>query len=253
MSNRVRVCVKCGKAFDGTGEQRMCPECRSAAKAATVMLKRACKACGVVFVGGPRAWYCPDCRAERRKKADRDAKARKAAGTVRKIGSIAYCSLCGKPYAVAGGLQKYCPDCAQAAIAKNIKRSSREWAEKHRDQLAQNKKALNAEKKYLCAYCGKEFVPETRESWCSEVCRKELYRISNASSKYKAGVLANPPKKERYHSGLPQSDLPGVHFLRRQKRWEVRVNGKYLGCFKTQEEAEKVWSDLFSGKDCRFR
>lgn len=242
--DRIRVCIRCGNPFDGTGEQRMCPDCRSAAKASTVLLDRTCRACGSGFLGGPRAWYCPDCRAQRRKKADRERKARQKHGATRKIGSTAYCSVCGKPYTVAGGLQKYCPDCAPKAISENIKEASREWAKDHKREIYQRKQNLSASRKYVCAYCGKAFTPKTSESWCSEECRRELYRISNAASKYKAGVTSNPPRRERYKSDLPQSALPGVHYLRKQKRWEVKIAGKYIGCYKTQEEAEKAWHEL---------
>lgn len=243
-SKRIRVCIRCGKRFSGTGEQRLCPECRSAAKVSTVLLERTCRECGTVFLGGPRAWYCPECRNERRKKTEKEYKARQKHGAVRKIGSTAYCSICGKPYTVTGGLQKYCPDCAPAAVAENTRSASRKWAEEHKKESYQRKRELNAARKYLCAYCGKEFTPKSSESWCSKECRRELYRISNAASKYKAGVTSNPPQRQRYASGLPQSDLPGVHFLRRSRRWEVKIAGRYIGCYKNKEEAEKAWSDI---------
>jgi hypothetical protein len=71
---------------------------------------RVCKECGKTFSGGPRAWYCPNCRAVRQREQNRKHKQKKPE---RPLGSIDICQNCGKPYRVASGLQKYCPDCQE--------------------------------------------------------------------------------------------------------------------------------------------
>lgn len=52
------------------------------------------------------------------------------------------------------------------------------------------------------------------------------------------------PSKERYSSGLPQSEVVGVTFNRRLEKWEVRHKGKYIGIYKTKEEAETAKKEI---------
>ena len=94
---RLKACTKCGKFFRATKvEQRICEDCLAAEKSTTIR-PRTCRECGTTFDGGPRAWYCPSCRAIRQKEAD--ARRRKN-GTIRPLGSIDHCTICGKEYIV---------------------------------------------------------------------------------------------------------------------------------------------------------
>lgn len=63
-------------------------------------------------------------------------------------------------------------------------------------------------------------------------------------AEYKAGLRKSTPSHERPSSGLPQSDLPGVHYLRKLSKWQVNYKGKYIGVFAAKEDAEKKWHDL---------
>lgn len=249
MSRVQRICVKCGAPFDGEKEQRMCPECRSAARAATAVQDHVCKICGATFRGGPRASYCPSCREERNKAHNREYQQRKRAGKTRNIGSIDYCIKCGNPYTVSSGLQKYCPECASSAIQETVNAKKREYARGRLDINSARKSELSEQQLSICAYCGKPYKQNRQEKYCSPECKKELARISHAMSKYKAGVIKNPPKHDRVESGLPQSELPGVHFLRRLGKWEVVIKGKYFGLYKTKGEAEAEWSKHQKNED----
>lgn len=242
----LRLCAQCGRPFDGVKEQRMCPACRAAARAATVLRSRTCKSCGATFPGGPRASYCPSCRAERQKAQSRECHRRQRAGTVRPIGSTAHCTRCGKPYTVTGGLQRYCPECAPVAVRETVNAHKREYALERMDINHARKAELTAQRRTLCAYCGKPYQQQSHELYCSPECQRELRRIGQAMSKYKAGKLSRPPKHERTISDLPQSDLPGVHYHRSRGKWEVVIKGKYHGVYQTQSAAEAVWHKLMS-------
>lgn len=247
MARAKRICVKCGSPFDGEKEQRLCPACRSASRSATVKRERPCQMCGALFLGGPRARYCPSCRAKRERAHTREYQARKRAGKTRKIGSIDYCVKCGQPYTVSGSLQRYCPDCAPVAVQETVNAHKREYANGRLDISKARKAELSEAQMSICAYCGKPYKQQRQETYCSPECKRELNRISNAMSKYKADKIKHPPHHDRTESGLPQSDLPGVHFLRRLGKWEVVIRGEYHGLYQTQESAEAEWAKYQPG------
>lgn len=138
---RMRKCKSCGKEFQGSGEQRLCPDCRKQAYVASVMRLRKCVVCGATFPGGPRAKYCTECRKERAKRSAREYAQRKAAGNTRPLGSVDICQVCGGEYVVESGLQKYCPSCAAEAVRQVILPQKRERAAQHRDEFAARKKS----------------------------------------------------------------------------------------------------------------
>lgn len=105
---------------------------------AVVVKDRVCRQCGAVFPGGPRAWYCPSCRRERQREASRRHKAN---GTSRALGSTDLCMVCGKPYTVNSGQQKYCPDCAYDAVRAVDRQASRAWNHAHKDTYYPTKNA----------------------------------------------------------------------------------------------------------------
>lgn len=137
-------CLMCGKEFDGPSDAIHCPGCVKIIKN-THYHPRTCKSCGAHFLGGGRASYCPACRAERQKKQKSEYEARKRAGTVRRLGSIDHCAICGKPYTVEGGLQRYCPECAPAAVGTIALEQAREYAKKHFLERAENRKMARQE------------------------------------------------------------------------------------------------------------
>lgn len=111
---------------------------------AVVIKDRVCRQCGAVFQGGPRAWYCPECRADRAREASRRHKSK---GTIRPLGSLDNCSVCGKPYVVKSARQKYCPECAYDAVREVDRPASRAWNQAHKDTYYPAKNAKrNAER-----------------------------------------------------------------------------------------------------------
>lgn len=242
---RLRKCKSCGIEFQGSGEQHLCPACRKAARAASVVRPRVCVTCGRTFDGGPRASYCSECRAERARKADAESKRRKAAGLTRKLGSTDICAACGGEYVVMSGLQRYCPACAPEAVRQKVLPAKRRRAAEHMAENAARKKELRAGSA-VCVYCGRTFTPVDASVTCSEECAREHRRIVLGTADYKRGRRKAPPPRERYDSGLPRSDVPGVAYLRQRRKWQVTHKGKYVGVFDTREEAEAKKRELMS-------
>lgn len=113
----------------------------------------------------------------------------------------------------------------------------------HRAEQTARKKELR-EQSAICAYCGKVYTPTGPSVTCSENCAKEYQRIVQGMADYNRGRRKAPPTRERYDSGLPQSELTGVTYHRIQKKWQVTHKGKYIGLFDTKEEAEEKKKEL---------
>lgn len=94
-----------------------------------------CKNCGVEFKGGPRATYCPSCRDDRKKSQAKQARERAKAGTTRKIGQEYPCEICGTPYILNSGLQRYCKKCAAEHLRESEKKLSKARTEKNKDSV----------------------------------------------------------------------------------------------------------------------
>ena len=170
-----RICKYCGTEFDGYPGANACPDCVNKRKR-NVIRDRICQTCGVTFPGGPRAWYCPACREERKRQHDREAKQRKKAGTVRSLGSTAYCERCGQPYIVNGGLQRYCPDCAPQATKETANALSRAWNAEHTTPEQRRIERHMHAAEIPCKVCGRMFVPTSATLTCSPECAEELHR-----------------------------------------------------------------------------
>lgn len=168
-----RICRYCGQTFDGDPGANACPRCVEDRKH-DVLRDRTCRVCGRVFVGGPRAWYCQDCRADRLRQHNREAMQRKKAGKTRRLGSTDICEMCGKPYTVNGGMQRYCRVCAPVAIHKKALELTKAWNAENAtpDGRRELRKAHAA--KIACVICGKLFVPENAAVTCSKECSQAL-------------------------------------------------------------------------------
>lgn len=171
---------------------------------------KSCATCGIGFLGGTTAKYCPHCRAERIRENDRRRHQRKLAGKIRHIGSIDLCNLCGKPYEVKSGQQKYCNSCSAAetkrrahelwvaeyyndpAKRKKYQQCARQWAELHKGRMAEisrNNYERNLEqikdrrrkmhgvklrslgRTEACPKCGNGFIVRERNQKYCDVCR----------------------------------------------------------------------------------
>lgn len=135
---------------------------------------RICRQCGKEFTGGPRAWYCPECREKRKRQQKSKDNYKQRMGLTRKIGSTDYCTRCGKPYTVTGGLQKYCPDCAAEAMQENDRNQALQYYEDNKEQTNPVRNDKRRVKTKQCVICGKEFdADRTARNTCSEECRKK--------------------------------------------------------------------------------
>lgn len=178
-TNGNRICRLCGKVFAGKYQATVCAECAEAQKHAVVR-DRVCKSCGSPFKGGPHASYCPACRAERQKKAHAECQRRKRLGKVRALGSIDLCEVCGKPYVVRGGLQRYCEACATEAVkAKDREQGLKTYHEGGgKEARALLRIASNLDTR-ICPVCGKSFPASGRKKYCSNACCQKHWRDSH--------------------------------------------------------------------------
>lgn len=185
-----RICKYCGCIYAGKPGSSACPDCVKNLRSTSLSV-RVCKECGISFIGGPAAKYCPICRQQRKAIANRQCKRN---GSKRPLGSIDLCEVCRQPYTVTGPRQKYCPDCADAAIRDNDRQKSREWNAANttpggRRQLRQAHAA-----EISCAVCGKPFVPHDTSITCSPACSVELHKQRTA-----AWEREHRSERNRYH------------------------------------------------------
>lgn len=162
----------------------------------SVVRQRTCRQCGAVFPGGPRAWYCPACREERRREANRRYKAK---GANRPLGSTDYCIVCGAPYTVAGGRQKYCPKCAPDAIRAIHNAQSRAWNAENATPEYRRALRDKAVSPRNCVICGAEFRPRNSSVTCSPQCSKELKKrnMTNYETSHRAEINARRAERRR--------------------------------------------------------
>lgn len=199
-----KVCTNCGTEFDGRPDSVLCPAC-AAESIANVIRDRVCRECGRTFPGGPRAWYCPECRRERKGQQSRECKERARTGKTRKLGSVDICIICGRPYVVEAGTQKYCPDCAPEAIAALDRAQSIEWNRKNVDYAARREQRNQATAAIPCLVCGKMFVPRSAAKTCSKECSAELSRRN--ARKFEA---SHREERARYHKDLRKKKLSSI-------------------------------------------
>lgn len=229
------ICKMCGKVFlSGKAETYYCPECMTKAIKSNVLRDRVCTVCGAHYMGYPRSKYCPDCRIKI--KREREKKYKKA-GAKRPLGSIDICQKCGKEYVVTSGLQKYCADCAPEAVRETIRAHKRDMAKVYNREVRPKRRKSMREGLTVCAVCGKAFTAKTSTVTCSPECTREYKRQKQAISDYKRGrskpdrILA--PKS----STIPQSGIKGITWHRKSQKWQLKIDGKYIGLFPTIEEA----------------
>ena len=230
-----RICKMCGKAFLSSKEETYyCPECMTKAIKSNVLRDRVCTVCGAHYMGYPRSKYCPDCRIKA--KREREKKYKKA-GAKRLLGSIDICQKCGKEYVVTSGLQKYCPDCVPEAVKETIRAHKREMAKKYnRDVRPQRRKAMK-EGLSVCAVCGKAFTAKSSMVTCSPECAREYKRRQQVISDYKRGRISLARILAPKSSTTPQSGIKGITWHRKSQKWQLKIDGKYIGLFSTIEEA----------------
>ena len=209
MGNKtLRACQVCGKPFYGFTDCHYCPQCARIKKLDTVVKIRTCQDCKIEFYGGPRAKRCPDCAYKAQQEVSR--KHRKT-GTMRPIGSIDKCVICGLEYTVASGRQKYCSDACQRIGVLEWQREHKKGYNKVSGQDIKKQESRAAKQK-ICVYCLRPFTSHTSSNLCSDYCRSEQKKLSQCISDlnrgYKRDLKKYEDKRDNYRSSV-QEDQSG--------------------------------------------
>lgn len=141
---------------------------------------RVCQTCGTNFKGGPRAIYCPNCRAERKRLQKQKYN---ASGFSRKLGDTDKCVMCGEPYIIKSGLQKFCPDCSKLHSIVTDRNRAIAYYRANSATINPKRNARRRVPMRRCIICGKDFQPKSKELVCGKQCRAE-YRKSAARLVY---------------------------------------------------------------------
>ena len=200
---------------------------------------KVCVDCGAHYLGYPRSMRCPVCRAEAESKALREYRERKRAGKARAVGSTDLCEVCGRPYTVAGGMQRMCEDCARErtrARALESYHADKEAKLERRRELRAGTTAQAAKMRTKrCPTCGKDFTPDARHRvYCSASCAAaRTMARGNAPAEKQHGLEGRPIERfmetengrRRVAAGLTKerlSELSGVGY-RTLWNWEHGV------------------------------
>lgn len=149
-------------------------------------------------MGGPRAWYCPECRKARDTETNRAYHIRKRLGGARAIGSTDLCVICGKPYTVEGGLQRYCKECAPAAVKRIDNAQSRAWNAANIVPEERNAKRRVGTQEMSCKICGTSFLGYRNQRYCSDACRVEGVRAIMRETDERRAEQHNATRREHY-------------------------------------------------------
>ena len=208
----LKVCKYCGQQYDGEPGSSACPGCAEKVKRQTV-LPRVCRECGKTFPGGPRAWYCPDCRDLRRRNQSAEHKRR---GTIRPLGSIDKCVVCGGDYVVNSARQRYCQTCAPEAVRAVDRVQSKAWNEANNTPDQRRKIRHSASAEIPCRVCGKLFRPMSCAETCSRSCAAQLAKNNYAAWEKKNRDYRNQYQRQRRQNRI-QSMTPEEYAEYRDK------------------------------------
>ena len=149
-------------------------------------------------MGYPRSMRCPVCAAEAKSKALREYRERKRAGKARAVGSTDLCEVCGKPYTVAGGLQRMCEDCARERTRARVLESYHADKEANLERRRELRAGTTAQAAKMrtkrCPTCGKDFTPDARHRvYCSDACAAaRTMARGNAPAEKQHGLEGRP-------------------------------------------------------------
>lgn len=167
-----KKCRKCGKLFDVVNSTAyLCPECATISRKTGVYRERVCIDCGATFWGTPRALRCADCRRAIYLARKRDYNKH---GPKRGLGSVDKCEACGKEYIVAGGLQRYCKECAPAAVLDNTRQHKRAYNANNPEIIDKARELRRGNN--VCAVCGGMIPAGSGSNTCSPECAAENFK-----------------------------------------------------------------------------
>lgn len=239
---RQKICKDCGKIFlCSSCDTCLCSDCHAAAQKAAQFRSLTCSTCGKEFVGAPSSKYCPVCAREAKRQASAKCK---HSMTKRPIGSTDICTVCGKPYIVLSGNQRYCKDCSAAATKAAIAAHKKAYAAAHKEEIAARRKAARIDRK-VCVICGKTFGG-TPSVTCSPECAKEYKhqrQVYFDSKRRNQHSVFEQPNRAEYHSGIP-----GITWHKSSSRWMLKLNSKYIGTYATVEAAAAARDAVLAGQ-----
>lgn len=145
-----------------------------------------CQDCGRVVRMHIKSKRCKACQAEADRRNDAAHKRAKARGHTRELGAHDLCTVCGKPYIITSGRQKYCPDCAPSATKAADSKATVAWYAEHPEKRdARNAKRRKdwRDQPHECVICKTQFFPPTpRRRTCSNACQQEYHRQQQKAS-----------------------------------------------------------------------
>lgn len=197
---RIRRCKGCGVEFAATPTQYYCERCRKEIRMREFIKERVCVECGCRFEGGPNAPRCPVCRERHKKRMIAEYDQRRRAGKVRKIGGIANCLLCGNPYRIENGNQKYCPECRRKSYLAKKNEYSKAHAKKNRAARDARREGTD-----VCYWCGKSYTKGKHTFACSDECAEMLKKYFRKARAYRNGQRKEPPEPPPF---MPKTEIP---------------------------------------------
>lgn len=163
-----------------------------------------CCDCGAAYYGSIKSIRCPACQHAADAHADAEYRTRKAAGKSRTLGSIDLCVVCGEPYTVASGKQKYCPACRETATRAACRDQARtRMADARKDPTV--RETINARKRRvpqmgICKQCGAEYKRASCSDYCSAECRAAAHKAYHQTYDARRRDAQRAKSKTRYHS-----------------------------------------------------
>lgn len=116
-------------------------------------------------------------------------------GTIRPLGSIDHCTICGKEYIVNSARQRYCKDCAPGAYRQADREASKKWNEENNYYELRAQKPRRGQK--VCVICGKPISPGTPRITCSEECDRLRIKWHQERTQIRQGTRKAPTTVNR--------------------------------------------------------
>lgn len=142
-----------------------------------------CMDCGKIVRMHIKSKRCKECQEAANRRNDAVHRQAKARGHTRELGANDLCTVCGKPYIINSGMQKYCPSCAPAATKAADSQATLAWIRSAYGEDPAKRDARNAKRRNnwesqprRCIVCGAQYLPQSpRRKTCSDKCQTEYY------------------------------------------------------------------------------
>lgn len=165
-----------------------------------------CMDCGKIVRMHIKSKRCKACQEAANRRNDAAHRRAKAKGHTRKIGANDLCTVCGRPYIINSGRQKYCPSCAPSATKAADSQATLAWMRAayeddpgKRDERNIKRRSNWADSPRRCVICGAQFLPPTpRRKTCGEGCQVEYHRQQQRESDKKRNKARYQERKAEF-------------------------------------------------------